>query len=138
MSHPDGDYSDYSDVEGEEEYKSSRGKKSSKAPQKGGYSIRNALKVPRATTYTAQALYGAILAAFTININVTSFYFQTRSIAQISTLSRSIREVGIQFLPLPRPRLIIAMIAVVWPEAKQIGIIDSILRNFYIPPVIFC
>ncbi|KAF7358876.1 hypothetical protein MSAN_01227800 [Mycena sanguinolenta] len=26
---------------------------------------------------------------------------------------------------------------VVWPETKQIGIIDSILRNFYIPPVIF-
>lgn len=26
---------------------------------------------------------------------------------------------------------------VVWPEAKQIGIIDSIFRNFYIPPVIF-
>ncbi|KAJ7884329.1 hypothetical protein B0H14DRAFT_2564386 [Mycena olivaceomarginata] len=25
----------------------------------------------------------------------------------------------------------------VWPETKQIGIIDSILRNFYIPPVIF-
>ena len=26
---------------------------------------------------------------------------------------------------------------VVWPEAKQIGLIDSIFRNFYIPPVIF-
>ncbi|KIM81490.1 hypothetical protein PILCRDRAFT_821276 [Piloderma croceum F 1598] len=26
---------------------------------------------------------------------------------------------------------------VVWPEAKQVGIIDSIFRNFYIPPVIF-
>ncbi|KAJ7235709.1 hypothetical protein B0H12DRAFT_1141128 [Mycena haematopus] len=26
---------------------------------------------------------------------------------------------------------------VVWPETKQIGIIDSILRNFYIPPIIF-
>jgi len=26
---------------------------------------------------------------------------------------------------------------VVWTEAKQIGIIDSILRNFYIPPIIF-
>ena len=26
---------------------------------------------------------------------------------------------------------------VVWPEAKQIGIIDSVFRNFYIPPVIF-
>jgi len=26
---------------------------------------------------------------------------------------------------------------VVWPETKQIGIIDSVYRNFYIPPVIF-
>ncbi|KAJ7192694.1 hypothetical protein GGX14DRAFT_701320 [Mycena pura] len=26
---------------------------------------------------------------------------------------------------------------VVWPESKQIGIIDSIFRNFYVPPVIF-
>ena len=29
------------------------------------------------------------------------------------------------------------LIDVVWPEAKQIGIIDSVFRNFYIPPVIF-
>ncbi len=27
---------------------------------------------------------------------------------------------------------------VVWPEAKQVGLIDSLFRNFYIPPVIFC
>jgi len=26
---------------------------------------------------------------------------------------------------------------VVWSEAKQIGIIDSVFRNFYIPPIIF-
>jgi hypothetical protein len=26
---------------------------------------------------------------------------------------------------------------VVWSETKQIGLIDSIFRNFYIPPVIF-
>ena len=26
---------------------------------------------------------------------------------------------------------------VVWPENKQIGLIDSIFRNFFIPPVIF-
>ncbi|KAI1786093.1 hypothetical protein LXA43DRAFT_1035051 [Ganoderma leucocontextum] len=26
---------------------------------------------------------------------------------------------------------------IVWPEKKQIGLIDSIFRNFYIPPVIF-
>ena len=30
-----------------------------------------------------------------------------------------------------------AVTEVVWPEAKQIGLIDSIFRNFYIPPVIF-
>lgn len=26
---------------------------------------------------------------------------------------------------------------VVWPDAKQISLIDSIFRNFYVPPVIF-
>ena len=26
---------------------------------------------------------------------------------------------------------------IVWSEAKQSGLIDSILRNFYIPPVLF-
>lgn len=26
---------------------------------------------------------------------------------------------------------------VVWPEVKQIGLIDSIFRNFYIPPIVF-
>ena len=29
------------------------------------------------------------------------------------------------------------MIDVVWPETKQAGLIDSMLRNYYIPPVIF-
>ena len=26
---------------------------------------------------------------------------------------------------------------VVWPETKQIGLIDSIFRNFYVPPIVF-
>ncbi|KAH9946705.1 hypothetical protein B0H21DRAFT_857876, partial [Amylocystis lapponica] len=26
---------------------------------------------------------------------------------------------------------------IVWPESKQVGLIDSVLRNYYIPPVIF-
>ena len=26
---------------------------------------------------------------------------------------------------------------VVWPDAKMIGLIDSVFRNFYVPPVIF-
>lgn len=26
---------------------------------------------------------------------------------------------------------------IVWPEQKQIGLIDSVFRNYYIPPIIF-
>lgn len=32
---------------------------------------------------------------------------------------------------------IISSLEVVWPEIKQIHLIDSIFRNFYIPPIIF-
>ncbi|KAJ7436712.1 hypothetical protein FB451DRAFT_1108693, partial [Mycena latifolia] len=66
----------------------------------GGYRIRHALKAPRATTYSTEALYKQIHNG---DIDLEPEYQ---------------REV-------------------VWPEAKQIGIIDSIFRNFYIPPVIF-
>ncbi|KAI0031023.1 hypothetical protein K488DRAFT_52980, partial [Vararia minispora EC-137] len=27
--------------------------------------------------------------------------------------------------------------AVVWPEKKQVGLVDSVLRSFHIPPLIF-
>ncbi|KAG5643754.1 hypothetical protein DXG03_009689 [Asterophora parasitica] len=66
----------------------------------GGYRIRNALKVPRATTYTAQALYDQIHSA---DIKLDPEYQRD----------------------------------VVWPDNKMIGLIDSVFRNFYIPPVIF-
>lgn len=26
---------------------------------------------------------------------------------------------------------------VVWPDSKQVGLIDSLFRNFYVPPVVF-
>lgn len=56
--------------------------------------------------------------------------------AVISIWSRNISAVS------SYPRLYgqfihISFIDVVWSEAKQIGIIDSVFRNFYIPPVIF-
>ena len=35
------------------------------------------------------------------------------------------------------PYLLLHCEEVVWPETKQIGLIDSIFRNFYIPPVVF-
>ncbi|KAK0472976.1 hypothetical protein IW261DRAFT_1423952 [Armillaria novae-zelandiae] len=64
------------------------------------YRLSNALKVPRATTYTAQALYEQIL---TNDINLDPEYQRD----------------------------------VVWTQQKQTGLIDSVLRNFYIPPIIF-
>lgn len=29
------------------------------------------------------------------------------------------------------------MVAVVWPEQKQVKLLDSIYRNFYVPPIVF-
>ncbi|KAJ8501615.1 hypothetical protein ONZ45_g12096 [Pleurotus djamor] len=77
-----------------------KGKKAVKSEDADGYRIRHALKVPRATTYTAQALYEQI---HNNDIDLNPEYQRD----------------------------------VVWPESKQIGLIDSIFRNFYIPPVIF-
>ena len=59
------DFSDLTDLESDDytESKSNSKKKSSSkgGGRKSGYRIKNALKVPRATTYTAQALYGKSL-----------------------------------------------------------------------------
>ncbi|KAI8976347.1 hypothetical protein BD414DRAFT_539340 [Trametes punicea] len=65
-----------------------------------GYRIRGALRVPRATTYTCQALYDQIYVG---DIDLQPEYQRD----------------------------------VVWPDSKQVGLIDSIFRNFYVPPVIF-
>jgi len=56
----DDDYSDLTDLESDE-YESKPNKKTTKSKDgtHTGYRIKNALKVPRATTYTAQALHGA-------------------------------------------------------------------------------
>ncbi|KAF9442099.1 hypothetical protein P691DRAFT_638967, partial [Macrolepiota fuliginosa MF-IS2] len=75
-------------------------RRAKKADKGGGYVIKDALKAPRATTYTAQALFDQIVSG---DIDLDPEYQRD----------------------------------VVWPEAKQVGLIDSIFRNFYIPPVIF-
>ncbi|KAH7922251.1 hypothetical protein BV22DRAFT_1037715 [Leucogyrophana mollusca] len=66
----------------------------------GGYRLTNVLKLPRATTYTALALYEQVISS---DIDLEPEYQRD----------------------------------VVWPESKQIGLIDSIFRNFYVPPIIF-
>jgi hypothetical protein len=56
----------------------------------GGYILRNVLKLPRATTYTTQALYGEPLASV-CRPPLTSL--QSRSLAATLTWNQSIREV---------------------------------------------
>ncbi|KAG6336209.1 hypothetical protein ID866_2886 [Astraeus odoratus] len=76
------------------------GRRGSTKENGGGYVLKNVLKLPRATTYSTQAVYDQIHAG---DIDLSPEYQRD----------------------------------VVWPDSKQIGLIDSILRNFYIPPVIF-
>ncbi|KAF5351459.1 hypothetical protein D9757_012061 [Collybiopsis confluens] len=64
------------------------------------YHLQKALKPPRATTYTAQALFDQIRSS---DIDLDPEYQRD----------------------------------VVWTKEKQTNLIDSILRNFYIPPIIF-
>ncbi|KIJ19316.1 hypothetical protein PAXINDRAFT_166560 [Paxillus involutus ATCC 200175] len=71
-----------------------------KRTKASSYQLKNVLKLPRATTYSTQALYDQIHAG---DIDLEPEYQRD----------------------------------VVWPESKQIGLVDSILRNFYVPPVIF-
>jgi hypothetical protein len=57
----DGSYSDLTDLDSDDyKEKPSKKKPNGTAQKSGGYKIKNALKVPRATTYTAQALYGEV------------------------------------------------------------------------------
>ncbi|KAH6894834.1 hypothetical protein BKA70DRAFT_1199752 [Coprinopsis sp. MPI-PUGE-AT-0042] len=97
------DDSDLTDLESseeeEEEYTSSQQKKGKKKATTT-YNLRNPLKVPRATTYAAQALFDQM---HNQDIDLDAEYQRD----------------------------------VVWPDAKQISLIDSIFRNFYVPPVIF-
>ncbi|KAK0194821.1 hypothetical protein F5146DRAFT_1022923 [Armillaria mellea] len=95
MALPDEAEDSYYSESGDEAPTASRSKPVSKP-----YRLSNALKVPRATTYTAQALYEQIISN---DIDLDPEYQRGE----------------------------------VWRENKQTGLIDSIFRNFYIPPVIF-
>ncbi|EPQ56673.1 hypothetical protein GLOTRDRAFT_138339 [Gloeophyllum trabeum ATCC 11539] len=57
--------------------------------------------------------------------------------AESKTLTtKELHKVGTKD-PLPVYRPVIGVKDVVWPENKQIRLIDSIFRNFYIPPIVF-
>jgi hypothetical protein len=119
---------------------SSRSKKTGAATQKqGGYRIKGVLKVPRPTTYTTQAIYGVSLRVGGMGSSTQSLFF-CGDLEQIISSDINLEPEYQRGEFLTRSRRLIVLdvvIDVVWPEAKQIGIIDSIFRNFYIPPVIF-
>ncbi|KAG8215870.1 hypothetical protein J3R82DRAFT_7827 [Butyriboletus roseoflavus] len=95
------DGSDYEgDDFGDETYDDLDHAPGGKRGKAGGYQLTNVLKLPRATTYSTQALYDQVHAG---DIDLEPEYQRD----------------------------------VVWPESKQVGLIDSILRNFYVPPIIF-
>ncbi|KAH8826521.1 hypothetical protein DL96DRAFT_1608203 [Flagelloscypha sp. PMI_526] len=94
------DVSEYDELQSEQQQRAKAKKKARGNGDGSGYRIQNALKVPRATTYTASNLYEMIVQS---DIDLDPVYQR----------------------------------AVVWHETKQIGLIDSIFRNYYIPPVIF-
>ncbi|KAF8556644.1 hypothetical protein OG21DRAFT_1482858 [Imleria badia] len=87
---------------------------SGKPAKHTGYQLTNVLPLPRATTYSTQALYDS------------------------RRRYRSRTRIPARHVMPPRfPLLLTGRVDVVWPESKQIGLIDSILRNFYVPPIIF-
>ncbi|KAH8981110.1 hypothetical protein EDB86DRAFT_3107326 [Lactarius hatsudake] len=71
-----------------------------RADQKQPYTITQALRPPRSTSYSVRSLYEQIVDG---GINLDPDYQRD----------------------------------VVWTETKQIGLIDSVIRNYYIPPLIF-
>lgn len=90
----DGSYSDLTDLESDEYKEKPKKKPTGNVPKNGGYRIKNALKVPRATTYTAQALYGACRRMSSTCPILT--VLKTKSIVAILILNQTIREVRIR------------------------------------------
>ncbi|TFY57656.1 hypothetical protein EVJ58_g6897 [Rhodofomes roseus] len=95
------DNDDYSDGEDEVPLAKRSGRPRNATPADDGqYRMKGALKPPRPTSYTTQALFDQMIAG---DIDTNPDYQRD----------------------------------VVWPETKQMGLIDSIFRNFYVPPLIF-
>ncbi|KAG6813438.1 hypothetical protein H0H92_011135 [Tricholoma furcatifolium] len=115
----DDDYSDLTELSEDDDYGSSKSKTKKRASSPGGgYRIRKALKVPRATTYTAQALYGEPFEQHPVQATNSSWPKEQMHNDDIKLDPEYQRDV-------------------VWPDSKMVGLIDSIFRNFYVPPVIF-
>lgn len=72
----DEDYSDLTDIESDDDHPKKKTKNSG-PKERGGYRIKKALKVPRATTYTAQALYGVFSRYYGLLLSKKNFRSDT-------------------------------------------------------------
>jgi hypothetical protein len=64
-------------------------------------------------------------------------FFQIKSLKTPSTLIQSIKGVRCPIVHHIKKFNASPYLEVVWPETKQSGLIDSLLHNYYVPPIIF-
>ncbi|KAI6112095.1 hypothetical protein EDD16DRAFT_1484954, partial [Pisolithus croceorrhizus] len=92
-----------------------RSKKQSKE-----YKIKNVLRAPRTTQYTTKSLYGMY--------SMPRVLPQRSSICHVDQIIDNSVDLDPEYQRGNH---------VIWFDEKQSGLIDSILRNYYMPPIIF-
>ena len=112
--------------------KHSNGKQSAK----DSFILKNTLRPPRSVSYTTKWLHGGMNLRLSNQSPKPVFLSDQLTLQHIDLDPEyqvlSTLEPTDSFLIVPQQR------DVVWPESKQMGLIDSIFHNFYIPPIIFC
>ena len=105
-----------------------------KADQQQPYTITQALRPPRSTSYSVRSLYGNPPISFSPYTLTHSFPEQ---IVDGGINLDPDYQRGAHSVPIVREKESYTRLDVVWAESKQIGLIDSVIRNYYIPPLIF-
>ena len=99
------------------------------------YTIPNPLRPPRSTSYSVRALYGPPFLPLFPHIAHSSIRTNHRWFDRLG--SRLSKRYALSFISSPQCPFHPTLVDVVWSEQKQIGLIDSVFRNYYIPPIIF-
>ena len=114
------------------------------------YILSSVLRPSRPVSYSIEKLYGMYSFSLIIFLRVirelwltmNGSFVQQWCIVGIWISNQITKEVSITLYVWNVRMLTVQRVSppssgFVWPETKQISIIDSILRNYYIPPVIF-
>lgn len=136
MSFSDFYGSDLSDITSSSDEEFTVKKSSAKKPKRNqpSYTIVNPLRPPRSTSYSVRALYGEFFHYLFLFFLLTPIRTNRRWINQLRS---SLSKRCVSFILSTEVALHLYLVDIVWPEQKQIGLIDSVFRNYYIPPIIF-